>query len=111
MQLRRVRDGAAFGGQAIEELKAFEARTVEIVVDVVGEVFANGVDGQTETGTPFVGENVWMFSGRMPRSRERMKISATSSLGEASASAARRMAQTAKTKGLPVFSSQSSARS
>src|SRR3954452_12863475 len=56
MQFRRLRDSAASRRDPIEELKSVEARTVEIVVDVVSEVVANGIDGEAEARTPFVGE-------------------------------------------------------
>ncbi len=55
-KFRRGRKGSDFGTEAVVKVQAVEARRVEIVMDVVGQVGANGVDGEAKPRRPLPGD-------------------------------------------------------
>src|SRR5271170_6765632 len=56
--LRRGRQYADLGCVAIEELQALQASSVEVVINIFGEVGAHGGFFETETWSPFAGDLV-----------------------------------------------------
>ena len=56
MQFWRPRKRPDLLGQAVEKLKPFPARRVEIIMDVVGQVDANGLDREAEARRPLLGD-------------------------------------------------------
>src|ERR1700687_3274567 len=57
----RFRQRTDFRAQAVVKLKPLQARRVEIIVDVLGQVDANGLDGKAEARGPLLRDGFQIF--------------------------------------------------
>ena len=55
MKPRRPRENSDFRGQTVKKLQPFQARRVEIIMDVVRQVDPHGLDREAETRGPLLG--------------------------------------------------------
>src|ERR1700693_1631294 len=61
LQLRRLRKGSDFRGQAVIKLKPLQARRVEVIMDVMRQVDANDLYSKAEARRPLLRDGFKIF--------------------------------------------------